>query len=161
MITDEEIANECREARQMVWFVDVTVEKHPVSVATWGAPESPGDFCNRGGRFGTHASNENMTPIYYKRLMFFSHFNAGVRAVDIRDPYHPKEVAYFIPPITANTDKRCVKLDNGEERCKVAIQTNNVEVDDRGFIYAVDRANTGLHILELTGEARKIANFPG
>jgi len=36
-------------ARQMVWFVDVTVEKHPVSVATWGAPESPGDFCNRGG----------------------------------------------------------------------------------------------------------------
>ncbi|MBV8091406.1 MAG: hypothetical protein JO139_17890, partial [Alphaproteobacteria bacterium] len=34
VITDEEIANECREARQMVWFVDVTVEKHPVSVAT-------------------------------------------------------------------------------------------------------------------------------
>jgi hypothetical protein len=159
VITDEEIANECQEARQMVWFVDVTVEKHPVSVATWGAPESPGDFCSRGGRFGTHASNENMTPIYYKRLMFFSHFNAGVRAVDIRDPYHPREAAYFIPPVTANTDKRCVKLDNGEQRCKVAIQTNNVEVDDRGYIYAVDRANTGLHILELTGEARKIANL--
>ncbi len=49
---------------------------------------------------------------------------------------------------------------NGEERCKVAIQTNNVEVDDRGYIYIVDRANTGMHILELTGEARSIANFP-
>ena len=46
------------------------------------------------------------------------------------------------------------------EACKVAIQTNNVEVDDRGYIYIVDRANTGLHILELTGEARAIANFP-
>ena len=160
VITDEEIANECQEARQMVWFVDVTVEKHPVSVATWGAHEAPGDFCSRGGRFGTHASNENMTPIYYKRLMFFSHFNAGVRAVDIRDPYHPKEVAYYIPAVTENTDKRCIKLDNGEERCKVAIQTNNVEVDDRGYVYIVDRANTGLHILELTGDARKIANFP-
>jgi hypothetical protein len=28
------------------------------------------------------------------------------------------------------------------------------------YIYIVDRANTGLHILELTGYARKIANFP-
>ena len=160
VITDEQIANECQEARQLVWFVDVTVEKHPISVATWGAHESPGDFCSRGGRFGTHASNENMTPIYYERLMFFSHFNAGVRAVDIRDPYHPNEVAYYVPAITENTDKRCIKLDNGEQRCKVAIQTNNVEVDDRGYIYIVDRANTGLHILELTGDAREIANFP-
>ena len=39
------------------------------------------------------------------------------------------------------------------------IQTNNVEVDDRGFIYMTDRNKTGMHILELTGAARKIANF--
>ena len=50
-----------------MWFVDITVEKHPISVATWGVPEASGDFCSRGGRFGTHSSNENMTPIYYKR----------------------------------------------------------------------------------------------
>ena len=143
-----------------MWFVDVTIERRPASVATWGVPEASGDFCSRGGRFGTHASNESMTPIYYKRLMFFSHFNAGVRAVDIRDPYHPKEVAYYVPAITKNTDKRCIKLEDGKERCKTAIQTNNVEVDDRGYIYIVDRANTGLHILELTGAARRIANFP-
>jgi hypothetical protein len=41
----------------------------------------------------------------------------------------------------------------------VAIQINNVEVDDRGYIYAVDRANTGMHILELTGSARLAADF--
>jgi hypothetical protein len=160
VVTNEQILNECLEPRQFVWFVDVTVERYPASVSTWWVPESPGDFCSRGGRFGTHASNENMTDIYYRRLMFFSHFNAGVRAVDIRDPYHPKEVAYFIPAVTANTDKRCIKLEDGQERCKTAIQTNNVEVDDRGYIYAVDRANTGLHILELTGPAREIANWP-
>ena len=28
-------------------------------------------------------------------------------------------------------------------------------------IYAVDRANTGMHILEVTGPARGIANFAG
>ncbi len=45
---------------------------------------------------------------------------------------------------------------DGAERCKVAIQTNNVEVDDRGLVYAVDRANTGMHILRLTGEAAAV-----
>jgi hypothetical protein len=160
VVTNEQIKNECEEPRQFVWMVDVTVERYPASVSTWGVPEASGGFCSRGGRFGTHASNENMTPIYYKRLMFFSHFNAGVRAVDIRDPYHMKEVAHYIPPITENTDKRCIKPEGGEERCKTAIQTNNVEVDDRGYIYIVDRANTGMHILELTGAARRIANFP-
>jgi len=123
-------------------------------------PEQPGDFCSRGGRFGTHSSNENMTPIYYKRIMFFAHFNAGVRAVDIRDPYHPKDIASYIPAVTPRSDQRCVKRENGQEHCAKVIQTNNVEVDDRGYIYIVDRANNGMHILELTGSARAAANFP-
>ncbi len=159
VITDEQIANECGEARQMVWFVDITVETRPQVVSNFYVPEASGDYCSRGGRFGTHSSNENMTPIYYKKIMFFSHFNAGVRAVDIHNPFRPREIGYFIPAITKNTDPRCIKV-NGQDRCKVAIQTNNVEVDDRGYIYIVDRANTGMHILELTGEARKIAGLP-
>ena len=64
------------------------------------------------------------------------------------------EVGYFIPSITEATDKRCVTVD-GKDRCKVAIQTNNVETDERGYIYIVDRANTGLHILELTGRGAR------
>jgi hypothetical protein len=47
----------------------------------------------------------------------------------------------------------------GPPRCKVAIQTNNVDVDDRGYVYLADRADTGLHIVEPTGPARAIANF--
>jgi hypothetical protein len=110
-------------------------------------------------RFGSHSSNESMAPVYYKKMAFIAFFNAGVRALDIRDPYHPTEVGYFIPSITAATDKRCIKVD-GKDRCKVAIQTNNVETDERGYIYIVDRANTGLHILELTGPARAVAGLP-
>ena len=146
--------NECQEARQMVIFVDVTDETRPVGVSSWAVPERSGDFCGRGGRFGTHSSNESFAAVYYKRIMFFAHFNAGVRALDIRDPFRPSEIAYYIPAVTARTEKRCVGK-GAEERCKTAIQTNNVEVDERGYIYAVDRANTGMHILRLTGAARE------
>ena len=154
VIVDEALVNECQETRQMVWIADITAESRPFNVASWTVPEASGNFCSRGGRFGSHSSHENFTSIYYKRLMFIAFFNAGVRALDVRDPYHPREVAYFIPAVTDKTDKRCVG-----ERCKVAIQTNNVDVDDRGYVYIADRANTGLHILELTGEARSIANL--
>jgi hypothetical protein len=158
-VVDESLVNECEEARQMVWFADITAEARPVGVSTWTVPEASGGYCSRGGRFGTHSSNENMTPIYYGRALFIAHFNAGVRMLDVRDPYHPREVGYYVPAVTGNTDARCVKVD-GRDRCKTAIQTNNVEVDDRGYVYAVDRANTGLVILEPTGPARAIGNFP-
>jgi len=155
MIVDEQIRNACQEPRQMAWFVDVTIEAHPMIISNFQVSEASGDFCSRGGRFGTHASNESMAPIFYKKVVFLSYFNAGVRAVDIRDPYHPKQIGYFIPSITETTDKRCITI-NGQDNCKVAIQTNNVETDDRGYVYMVDRANTGMHILELTGDARAI-----
>ena len=152
MIVDEAILNECAEARQMVWFADVSIEKRPMMISSWTVPEASGNFCERGGRFGSHSSNESMDPVYYGKMAFIAFFNAGVRALDIRDPYHPTEVGYYIPAVTAATDKRCIKVD-GKDRCKTAIQTNNVETDARGYVYIVDRANTGLHILELTGSA--------
>jgi hypothetical protein len=158
MIVDEAILNECMEARQMVWFADVSIENRPMMVSNWTAPEMPGHFCQRGGRFGSHSSNESMASVYYKKMAFIAWFNGGVRALDIRNPFQPREVGYFIPAITTATDKRCVKVD-GKDRCKVAIQTNNVETDERGMIYIVDRANTGLHILELAGEARQAAGL--
>ena len=34
--------------------------------------------------------------------------------------------------------------------------TNNVEVDNRGYIYTADRTGSGMDILEGTGKARKI-----
>ena len=160
MIVDESLVNECQqaEARQIVWFVDATIEKYPMVVSNYYVPEASGDFCERGGRFGAHSSNESMAPVFYGKLAFVTFFNAGVRAIDIRNPYQPKEAGYFIPAITEATDKRCIKVD-GKDRCKTAIQSNNVETDDRGYIYVVDRANTGLHILEVTGEAREIAGM--
>jgi hypothetical protein len=160
MIVDEALVNECQaaETRQMAFFVDATVESRPMVVSNFNVPEAAGNFCTRGGRFGAHSANESTAPVFHQKVAFFTWFNAGVRAVDIRDPYSPKEIGYFIPPISEATTQRCIKV-NDQDRCKVAIQSNNVETDDRGYIYVVDRANTGMHILELTGEARGVAGL--
>src|SRR5690242_11618478 len=53
MIVDEQILNECTEPRQMAFFVDVTVESRPMVVSNFQVPEALGNFCDRGGRFGT------------------------------------------------------------------------------------------------------------
>ncbi|MGZ5829873.1 MAG: LVIVD repeat-containing protein, partial [Xanthobacteraceae bacterium] len=155
MIVDEQILNECTEPRQFVWFADITVETKPTIISNFQVPEESGNFCQRGGRFGSHSSNESTAPVFFEKVAVIAYFNAGVRAIDVRDPYHPTEIGYFIPSITEETDKRCIKVD-GKDQCKVAIQSNNVETDDRGYIYLVDRANTGLHVIELTPEGKKL-----
>ena len=44
-----------------------------------------------------------------QEMAFIAFFNAGFGARYPR-PYHPREVGYFIPSITAGTDKRCVPV---------------------------------------------------
>ncbi len=160
LVVNEQNTVACTEMpRQMVFLVDITDERHPWPVANYNVPEGTHDFCSLGGRFGAHASHENPTPIFYGKLAFVSWFNAGVRVIDIRDPFNPVEAGYYIPAVNANTDERCAEID-GQQVCKIATQTNNVEVDDRGYIYITDRANSGLEILDLTRGARRIAEYP-
>ena len=143
----------------MVRMLDITTEPKPFGVSSWTVPESSGNFCERGGRFGTHSSNENFTPIYYNRVLFLAHFNAGVRAHRRPRSVQPEgdRLSTSRPSPTRPTSAASARA--RIERCKAAIQTNNVEVDDRGYIYIVDRANTGMHILQLTGAARQVAKF--
>lgn len=142
VVTNEALADGCGRPRQKVWIIDVTDEARPQVASHWALDDRAGDFCARPGRVGAHSSHENFTPIYYRRIMFIAHFNAGVRALDVRDPYRPREIAYYVPAGGGRT-----------------ISTNNVEVDDRGYIYIVDRHGLGMHVLQLSGEARKVANL--
>jgi len=148
MIVNESILNECQEARQMVWFADLSIEKAPMMVSNWTVPEAKRQllparrplwraFLQR--EHGTRSSQEDG----FHRLLQCR----GAR------PRHPQSLPaeggrLFHPGVTEKTDKRCVKVD-GQDRCKTAIQNQHVETDARGYIYIVDRANTGMHILEL------------
>ena len=158
LVSSEATTFRCQENRDPMFIMDITDEAHPLPISTFQVPEEPGDFCHAGGRFGPHSFHDAYHPAFDKTLVVLAYFNAGVRVVDIRNPFVPREVGHFIPQVTANTTESCITI-AGAEECKKAIQTNNVNIDDRGYIYAVDRASTGLHVLELDGEARRIAGL--
>ena len=157
-----EPAREDRPAPHLAFLVDVTNEQAPWNLSTFRVADT--DFCGKGGRFGAHAMTESFYPPYYGKLAIFSWFNAGTRIFDMRDPFAVREIAYFIPAPNKNTMAFCadgVSHPEGDPKitpaCTKVIQTNNVELDDRGLIYSADRAGTGLHIIRLTGEAAAVA----
>ncbi len=166
LLASEATANKCQEAPHWSFVVDVTVENSkaappgtrlepnpwqgPMILSTMavdpraGEKYPRGNYCDRGARFGTHSSEENFRNPFYGKLTFIAAFTGGVRAWDIREPQAPVEVGFYVPVANANT----VQPDG--------YMTNNLEVDNRGFIYATDRNGSGLDILELRGEAKRI-----
>ncbi len=115
----------------------------------------PGDFCLKGARFGIHELNREIYAPYYGRLIVAAYFNGGLHVWDIRDPYSPREVAYFIQAPNANTLMNCSSTN--KSYCRAATFSDLGEVDDRGYIYNMDRAGSGLTILRLTGPAAQVA----
>jgi hypothetical protein len=153
IVSSEGTANNCfGQAPHEAWILDISNEATPWPIADLNVPQFPGNFCAKGARFGAHAVTEQIYAPYYGKVVSVSWFNAGVRVWDIRDPKNPKPVAYFIQAPTANTESSCSTI-NGVTNCFNATMNDYVEYDDRGYIYAADRAGTGVTILTLTGEA--------
>ena len=143
VVSEEALAYGCQEVRPQIYILDATDEEKPFLIATFKVPE--GDFCARGGRFGPHQFAETKDgEIIGGSLLYVAYFNAGLRVVDISDPFKPREVGYYIPASAETTRK-------GAGPNKV-IQTNDVDLDSRELIYITDRAGAGLHILQFTGK---------
>ena len=146
VVSEEALTYGCHENRPQIYILDATDEKKPRLIATFKVPD--GDFCDRGGRFGPHQFAETKDgEIIGGALLYVAYFNAGLRIVDISDPFKPREVGHYIPAPGGK---------GGEGRGpKKVIQTNDVDLDGRGLIYITDRAGAGLHILEFTGKVGK------
>jgi hypothetical protein len=90
---------------------------------------------------------------YYGKLLIVAYFNAGLQVFDIRDPFNPRRVAYFVQAPNRNTESTCGTFAGNTHYCRKAAYSDLGEVDDRGYIYNMDRAGSGLTILSLTGDA--------
>ena len=167
LLASESTSDRCQEAPHWSFIVDVTVENSkssPPGVARlsqnpWTGPmvlstlsldpkageKFPrGNYCKRGARYGVHSSEESFTNPFYPRVTFLAYFTGGVRAYDIREPQAPVEIGFYVPESNALTEPD-------------GYMTNNLEVDNRGYILAVDRNGAGMDIIELRGKAKKIA----
>jgi len=114
-----------------LWVFDVTDLKDmkPLSIFEVSELDSPWSRAAP-GRFGAHQFQEHMDGT----LVYCAWFAGGLRIVDVADPAAPQEVGHFIPEPAAG---------------KVAPQSNDVDVDERGLIYLGDRY-AGFDILEFT-----------
>jgi len=118
------------------WLLSVLPEPIPPSGADYP------DFHSRGGWCGPHNINHNQYhPDVEKQsdLFYIAHFNAGLRIYDVANTRLPAEVGYFLPP---EPTRRFGPMPQG----KLVLQTEDVVVDRRGYIYISDK-NQGVWIL--------------
>ena len=116
--------------------MDNRVESNPIITSTLPMADTE-DFFNRPGRYGAHNVYENQpgeTSLINEDLVFGTFFNAGIRVFDIKNPFQPEEVAYFVPEIPEGAEANGI---------------NDIHVDENGIMYVVDRIKGGMYILEL------------
>src|SRR5678816_3272002 len=137
VVTDEAVQDDGKDWPKLMWLVDARDERNLVSISTLPVTGVT-PLLHKGGRCGAHNVHENPPGKGAWRsedYVLGTFFNAGVRAYDVRDPYQPREVAHFIP-------------DAPERAPAGTAQINDVFVDDRGIVFAVDRHAGGLYCLE-------------
>jgi hypothetical protein len=114
-----------------LWVFDVADLDRIQPIGMWHLSERASPYAGKGARFGAHQFQEHLDDT----RLYCTWFGGGLRVVDFKDPTLPEEVGFYIPEPA------------GDEP---APQTNDVDVDETGLVYIIDR-NVGFDILEPAG----------
>lgn len=127
---DEEHDHKPGRLHGFIWVMDVTDLENMEPVTAWDLSERASPWVGEPGvRFGAHQFREKLD----STLVYATWFAGGLRVLDLADPLSPVEVGHFM----------------SERADGSAPQSNDVDVDENGLIYLLDR-NSGLEILEMT-----------
>lgn len=140
---DEEHPHATGQPHAFLWVFDVTDynDIRPLStfhVTDFDAPWANAHLAEDGSYWhgrpeiygpGAHQFQEH----FRDGLVYCTWFSAGLRIIDVCDPFRPLERGYFIPQPAAGFP---------------VPQSNDVDVDENGIIYLIDRIN-GLDVLVL------------
>jgi hypothetical protein len=147
IVNTEAIAERQQEPYNFAGIVDISDETTPrlISLLPIPVPGPDADYPNfslRGGRFGPHNQHHPQSELLFHSndVVFMTWFNAGLRVFDIRDPYLPREIAWYLPDDP--TERR------GLLPKTLVTQSEDVLVDARGNIFVTDK-NRGVHALRL------------
>jgi hypothetical protein len=131
LAVDEEHEHVHGQPHGFLWVFDVTDLADIKPLSTFHVSEMDSPWGRGSPRFGAHQFREKLDT----SLAYLTWFSGGLRIVDLADPMLPREVGHFIPEPVAG---------------QPAPQTNDVDLDDRGLIYLIDRLE-GFDILEYQG----------
>jgi hypothetical protein len=132
VVADEDVLKIRPAPPSFTWVFDITDEKTPLPISTFQVPGLDLDGSPQQDMTGCHQPSDRLFN-GETTLMPFAWFAHGLRVVDIKDPFAPREVASYVPDPPAGKPRVCA---------------NDVTVDDRGLVYLVDR-NGGVDIVEL------------
>jgi len=136
IVADECVRFDFEDWPKRIWVLDVREETNPVMISSFPTPPQ-NEFQFKGTRLGAHNIHENEplpTSWLSSNIIVGTFFSGGIRVYDIRDPFRPEEVAHAVPP--------------APEGC-ASIMINDVYVDEKGLVYALDRVKGGLYIFEM------------
>lgn len=139
---DEAMLDNGADVDKHAWVIDVRDKAHPVNIATFPTPLEQ-NYRGVGGHFGPHNVHENRSGSWQRSdIVFATYQNAGVRVVDIANPFRPQEVAWFVPPRPEPGQDAA-----GAPKLFHSYGSSDVFVDAQGLMYICD-FSTGLYIVD-------------
>ncbi len=139
LVFDEDVSDECEDPPASMWLYDISDEANPELASSFRVPEGgkhSGCDGEKGKRFGAHQPHEYVGE---DNLVYAAWFAGGLRVVDISNPRNPVEVGHYVPEPVKGFDFP---------------QSNDAFVDERGFIYLIDRRR-GLDILRFSAGGQR------
>ncbi|MDZ5696555.1 hypothetical protein [Chelativorans sp. M5D2P16] len=128
VVADEDVAKLRPSPPSFAWIYDITDETNPLPISTFQVPDLDPEGAPQPPMSGCHQPSERFSGT----IIPFAWFAQGMRLVDIADPFAPKEVGHFLPDAPEGADRA---------------SSNDVTIDDRGFVYLIDRVR-GVDVIE-------------